>query len=700
MGIQYLTLSELNTNIVLSYYTLSTQTCVYNKYNNEESSINPGEIVIIINKIIGTPLPVYNILLPPTTPGMVVTIKCKLNNIGISIKNSIGDPITLLNGNDLCKIVQGSPDSWGVLFNQSSNQSLDNGYLYGNVRIVDLPTKPGGILPIDPTESSLSSKVLTYTLSTNGTFIITNPNIAFTGTIQLEFSPDIQGFSASESDQIFTWIIATNPPSLASTNIKKAILQNTYGYTNGSMLAIIDMERIVSISISIDRTAFQTNVILGPSDLVVTTLPIALKEVVNPEGPITYKSIVPLMTSNTSPIPFIISATSEFTPAWHAFNPTQPGGWRADTIDSGDVPDIAVQMSSDTNVSKTVNLITLNTLDLTPDQMNIQMYVYGDYYKNGLRFTELIATINNFIANDDGTSAEYKLYLTGTYNMLTFYINSFTSDSTLKPGIKNIQLYTNSDIVADVGGYSTCLMPSTVSSTDSGLFTIPTEYNIPDISGRCKYYFNTIATNLFSYDYNTNSIFNVLNTINGSNQIKYLCYNGPDTLNKLELYDYNMIIGQHRCVYRGLQTKSYTSSFRLAPTKLQYTGVDVIPFALDTPASSSDLTITLAQNSEICVFTNNTNREIIVDCYLPMCFKPIGTTPPTIALFVNLVSQPFKLRATPFDGQPSTSMLTNLYDTFTVQPKSLTTMQVVIDIGTIELQFLDPNYYVGVFTIY
>ena len=111
MGIQYLTLSELNTNIVLSYYTLSTQTCVYNKYNNEESSINPGEIVIIINKIIGTPLPVYNILLPPTTPGMVVTIKCKLNNIGISIKNSIGDPITLLNGNDLCKIVQGSPDS-------------------------------------------------------------------------------------------------------------------------------------------------------------------------------------------------------------------------------------------------------------------------------------------------------------------------------------------------------------------------------------------------------------------------------------------------------------------------------------------------------------------------------------------------------------------------------------------------------------
>ena len=120
-------------------------------------------------------------------------------------------------------------------------------------------------------------------------------------------------------------------------------------------------------------------------------------------------------------------------------------------------------------------------------------------------------------------------------------------------------------------------------------------------------------------------------------------------------------------------------------------------------ASSNELAITLAQNGEIVVFTNKTNRVLIVDVYLPICFSPLvaGTTP-TLSLFVNLVSQPFKIRANTYSNNPSSAMITNLYDSFTVAANGFTTMQVQVDVGSadIKLQTIDPSYYLGFFTIY
>jgi hypothetical protein len=204
------------------------------------------------------------------------------------------------------------------------------------------------------------------------------------------------------------------------------------------MLCGVNMSGITVVTLQLNRGVFTGDVAMDDSYLYITSLPYTLGPNADTGTTPTdnYTSVVPQMTSNTSPSPFKIIATGELTPAWYAFN-TDQSGWTTDIIES---PEISV--SCGTRIAPNVILIT--TLPYTPNAMNINLTIYGSYVENGVDYLKVITTFDNLIGETDGTSKVYELLVTSDtlYETFTFQITYFSTDNSSNPGFKNIQIYT------------------------------------------------------------------------------------------------------------------------------------------------------------------------------------------------------------------------------------------------------------------
>lgn len=708
----YLKLTSQSMELDVSNYALDNLQSVYGRTNNQSVvSSNSSESVIIINDASDPNISSYDIILPTTQAGTMVTIMNKLASININLISSANVPITNLNGLDLCKLITYGGDAWFTMFNQTSQAQLPIGYMFGKVRVVDRASKAAGPMRMSSGNSEIARVGLTYSINdSSGTLTINNPNISFNGVLQLDFMPVMFGFSNTNNNQHFNYQIVVNPPSLSSQVITSDFL-NSYGYTACSMLALIDMTRITSVSIQIVGSEFTGPVSMEWSDLIITSLPQVLTNV-QPTIPINYSPLVPQMTSNTTPAPYKIFASSEQTPGWWAFNSLQ-SGWINATSDPADQPDISVSFGT----RVTAAYITLTTLPLTPDNMNMNVYISGSYIENGANYLQTITQIDYMVGNADGTSKTYQIFPTSdiAYETYIFQITFYSSDNNSKAGFKNIQLYSTTQYTGDGGTSNFSSLPYFDGTDDNGKPIVSSSISLPDVDNRNKFYYNSLAANQFNYNYSgTLEVNNIY-----SDKIKYLGYNGPDTLHNIGMYDYSMIIANYPLIYRSVTSYDYVTWFRAglqSTTNPLFIKGEVMKFFLGPNSSSTEMSITLTQNGEIMNFKNNTSSAISVGLYLPICFAQNAPGQvPSITYYVELSPYPFKAGCATWNdstGSPAvettTSMITNLYETITVPANTNIRMQVYNEnplppspSGDAKLINTDyQTYSLGVITVY
>jgi len=719
MGVGLIAIDSANTTLYSNQYVLQNPSSVYSKTDNTPFGDLSCEAVVIIESLPPTNIRVtsYNLILYPYTAGTCLTIVKKPANGIIVVKNTVGVVITVLEGVDMCKLLASGGDNWVVLFNQTAQIQSTIGVLYGHVKVRQRTDKTAGVLRMSSSLSEMYSENMAYTITDAGIFTINNNS--FTGCIQLEMLPLLEGYSATDNNQTFSWNISTVPSK--PLQIKKNIITNKYGYTPCSLLALIDMNNVTSVTISITSSALTGSVDMLDSDIVVTSLPTSLINAAADEGvPSTYVPLIPPMTSNTTPAPFVVTASSENSPAeaaYRAFN-TSMNGWVNATSDPGDVPEITVYFGEELRVP--INLVTITSLPLPPISLNMTVSIYGAYRENGVDFLALLGTVDNIRGNVDGTSKNYDIFLENStaYNNYTLQITFYESTNNSKAGFRNIQFYNSSfnNNADGIGGSNalpipqlTYVDPLTLDPTDPNYVTdstkliAPPTVSLPDIGNRAKYYFNQLAQNTFDL-INPSDPFNVINIDSGGEQISYLMGNGPDFNKNIGKYDYYMKLGPYLCVYRSLTSFSFTCDFGLnLGTKISYVRGDPVPMSLQYNHTSPVLDIILQQSTEIMRFTNKSNRRLYVSMFLPVSFTgPLAQEKPRLSFYINGVSYPYNATNTPYSFSPASSMTGQMFGSFNIAPFQNVPVQIVNESvgGTVNFTSLDASYYLGIIQVY
>ena len=428
--------------------------------------------------------------------------------------------------------------------------------------------------------------------------------------------------------------------------------------------------------------------------LYITPLPYTLEEL--PDNLTTnYTPLVPQMTSDITPPPFIIDSTPGSSPAFHAFNKNQ-NGWISDDIEG--FPEISVSCGS----RYTPAVILIETLPLVPDDMNMTVNIYGSYRENAVDFLSVILVAEFLVGNTDGTSKTYEYIITepGNYETFTFQITSYDSATSKLPGFKNIQIYTNSTTAPSVGGFNADTLPVFEVIEEGQKLSVPDSVTLPPLTSRLRYYYNQIFQNRSIIDYSGS--FNIIDQEKTSNTIKYLGYNGPNTNEGVGDLDFCLKVGPHNMIYKSISIYDYTTPFRIALTSPTVLRGDVLPFSLVSPHINPNLEIFLSQNNQIMNFKNNTNKDITIGMYVSLSFKPTAVVPPKIEFFIQLQPFFYNITAAAYNTIGTTSQITNIYDTFTAPAAATSIVQLYLNPGGGDATFrtIDPVFNFGIITVY